>query len=264
MKNNGLLYLLIKPCLQRLVIAFALLFCSAAFAYAASESVKSGKTAYSDLYPQFYVIKKNVPVSVSKNTLYLTFDDGPSVRTDEILKILDKKGVKATFFVVGTKDAANLARMREIVRLGHAIGLHSYSHNYRKIYASVPAFLCDLNKEFTLIKQTTGVTPEIYRMPGGSVNRYNRRIYRQIKKEMARRGFVEYDWNMSACDTAPNCRTTKQIVSNIKAQSARIKRPIVLMHDSEKKVLTVQALEEIIDFFIAKGYKFEKLTRFVL
>lgn len=130
------------------------------------------------------------------NAVYLTFDDGPSARTDEILEILDKYGVKATFFVVGANEEGDLERMQKIVAAGHTLAIHSYSHDYKKIYASVEAYLEDFNQMFCQIYEATGVKPQIFRFPGGSVNSYNVGIHQQLIAEMTRRGFVYFDWNV--------------------------------------------------------------------
>ena len=129
--------------------------------------------AYRELYPDFYAPQDFCATERVENTVYLTFDDGPSARTDEILKTLAEKDVKATFFVVGQNDEANLQRMRDIVEQGHTIGMHTYSHDYEKIYASVEAYLEDMYQIFCQIKETTGVTPTVFRFPGGSINGYN-------------------------------------------------------------------------------------------
>ena len=134
------------------------------------------------------------------NAVYLTFDDGPSARTDEILEILDKYGVKATFFVVGANEEGDLERMQKIVAAGHTLAIHSYSHDYKKIYASVEAYLEDFNQMFCQIYEATGVKPQIFRFPGGSVNSYNVGIHQQLIAEMTRRGFVYFDWNVANGD----------------------------------------------------------------
>lgn len=84
---------------------------------------------------------KTVKKTKFKKTAYLTFDDGPSVNTDKVLKILDKYKIKATFFVVGLNtDKAAVNRLKKILKKGHNIGLHSMTHNYKQVYASLAAF----------------------------------------------------------------------------------------------------------------------------
>ena len=139
-------------------------------AAAAAKTSTTSAGGYQALYPDFYAPQTYSATSSPDNTAYLTFDDGPSGNTDIILQTMQEENVKATFFVVGTDNADNLARMRRIVQEGHTIGMHSYSHSYKKIYASVEAFLKDMYQVFNLIKDTTGVTPTCFRFPGGSIN----------------------------------------------------------------------------------------------
>ena len=102
--------------------------------------------------------------------VYLTFDDGPSIYTDEILDILDAYDVKATFFVVGKDTDRAREAMREIVARGHTLGMHSYSHKYSQVYASLEAFEEDFVKIREYIYEVTGEESHVYRFPGGSSN----------------------------------------------------------------------------------------------
>ena len=100
---------------------------------------------------------------------YLTFDDGPSGNTGEILDILDANDVKATFFVVGRGDEY-YDTYRDIVGRGHTLALHSYTHDYDKIYASLDDFAEDIEELRNLLYDVTGVNCVYYRFPGGSSN----------------------------------------------------------------------------------------------
>jgi len=215
---------------------------------------------YQTLYPDFYAPQPLQADTISEKTIYLTFDDGPSERTDEVLAILAEKNVKATFFVVGKEDEASLARMKAIVDAGHTIGMHSYSHKYAQIYESVENYLDDMYQLFVLIKEETGVTPTVFRLPGGSINAYNSAVYQEIIAEMLRRGFVPYDWNLSSEDAASNGPTSIQIISNVTSRAAKVSRGIVLMHDSVTHTATVGALAETVDQLKEMGYSFAALT----
>lgn len=100
--------------------------------------------------------------------VYLTFDDGPSDLTPEVLDLLDKYDAKATFFVVYTDDEEYTSYLKEIVDRGHTIALHSYSHDYNKIYKSVDAFLEDFEKVYNWVYEETGVRPTLFRFPGAA------------------------------------------------------------------------------------------------
>ncbi len=80
------------------------------------------------------------PVKSSGKKVYLTFDDGPSSNTDQILDILKDYDVKATFFVVGKTDERSVKAYQRIVEEGHTLAMHSYSHKYDEIYESKEAF----------------------------------------------------------------------------------------------------------------------------
>ncbi len=224
----------------------------------------SGSEPYMKLYPELYA--ENPPASFKEDsgTVYLTFDDGPSDRTSDILEILDRYDIKATFFVCGGEDEKSQQLMRDIVNAGHTIGIHSISHDYEKIYSSVESYLDDFNETYMCVYNATGVKPQIFRFPGGSINNYNRFTYMQIIAEMTRRGFVYYDWNVSGEDAVHGANWTSiynNIMSGIRSNTAD--RAIVLLHDSQSKENTVLVLEDIIDRLLEDGYKFDKLDNTV-
>ena len=196
-----------------------------------------------------------------EKTAYLTFDDGPSQRTSEILDILDQYGIKATFFVVGTRDKESQSLYKEIVDRGHTLGMHSQSHNYDKIYASTEDFLADFNEIFTTIKDKTNSTPVLFRFPGGSNNprMVKNNTEEDIKKEMAVRGFVYYDWNVSAEDAVYSNVAPDSIVNNVLEGSRNKHRAVILLHDSGAKESTVAALPQIIEGLKKQGFVFDKL-----
>ena len=216
--------------------------------------------AYQTLYPDFYAPQELDASQKPHKTIYLTFDDGPSARTDEILEILERQQVKATFFVVGKTDEISQQRMRSIVEQGHTLAMHSYSHDYKKIYASVEAYLDDMYQLFTLIRETTGQTPSVFRFPGGSINGYNNGVYQELLAEMLRRGFVPCDWNLSSADAASPIPSAQQILLNVVGNAGNKERGFVLMHDSASRVTTVEALEPMIEQLREMGFAFDRIT----
>lgn len=213
---------------------------------------------YQELYPDLYA-KLAKETKTMPNTVYLTFDDGPSNRTAEILDILKKEGVKATFFIIGKEGNKQRALMKRIVDEGHTIGIHTYSHVYTSIYESVESYLDDFNQTYQLIYDTTGVKPETFRFPGGSINKYSAQDYEEIIAEMTRRGFTYYDWNASSGDANSNA-TANSVYNNTVQSSEGKDRIILLMHDSISKSYTVAALPSIIEYYKAKGYRFDCIT----
>ena len=194
---------------------------------------------------------------------YLTFDDGPSVNTMKILDILDKYKVKATFFVIYHKGFEK--EYKAIVDRGHTIALHSYTHDYSKIYKSQKGYYSDLNKIHDYVKKTTGVDSRIIRFPGGSSNtvsnKYNKGIMKKLKASVTKNGYYYHDWNVDSTDAAGRNRKASVLLSNVKKGAGKKKVINVLMHDTGKsKKTTVEALPSIIEYLRKQGYSFEAIT----
>lgn len=198
------------------------------------------------------------PVSAIGKTVYLTFDDGPSQYTPEILDILDKYGVKATFFVVNGKYNRV---MKDIVNRGHQIGLHCYKHVYSEIYESDEAYFKDLNKISDVVKKQTGVETKIIRFPGGGSNtiskKYSKGIMTRLTKSVAEQGYRYFDWNCSNGD-ADGANTVIKQVTNCSQFPRGEKNIVVLMHDN--KEITMKSLPKIIEYYKACGMEFGVLT----
>lgn len=199
---------------------------------------------------------------LSQKTIYLTFDDGPSPRTPEVLKILRDNGVKATFFVTHISGKSS-HYMKDIVAEGHTIALHSYTHDYDKIYASEEAYFADLQQISDLVYSETGVRTNLIRFPGGSsniVSRFNPGIMTRLTQQVTDKGYVYFDWNVVSGDANRGGATAQQIINNCRKVSKKSDAVIVLMHDSAEKRTTVEALPEVIAYYKAAGCKFAALT----
>lgn len=209
---------------------------------------------YSDV--QYEEVNTDLPQE--EKMVYLTFDDGPSPRTAEILDILKKHDVKATFFVIKTKDEY-VAYMKRALEEGHSLGVHSYSHKYKEIYASTDAFLADFTRCYNYIYENTGYSPTIYRFPGGSVNNHNAATRMEIAQEMARRGYIYFDWNVESNDSTSKI-SSDSIYNNVINGCKGKKRAVIIMHDSSGKTATVRALDKIITTLKADGWQFAPLS----
>jgi len=183
--------------------------------------------------------------------VHLTFDDGPSIYTREILDILDQYNVKATFFVVGKEDEAAAELLCEIVDRGHSLGMHSYSHSYSELYASVNAFAEDFTKLQEYLYDVTGVKSNLYRFPGGSSNTVSSVDMKQFADYLEEQGVTFYDWNISSGDGSSIPLPVETLVQNCTQNIKQWKNAIVLMHDSGDKRTTVDALPTIIENILA-------------
>ena len=226
-----------------------------------SSAPEPSDSPYAALYPELYCdTTADVVYDQDMDHVYLTFDDGPSQYTESILHYLDKYNLKATFFVVpsGSEDCNRL--LKRIAEGGHTIGVHSATHVYTEIYASVEAYLNDFKIAYDRIYEATGVKCELFRFPGGSVNDFNEETRNEIIAEMTRRGFVYFDWNVDSNDAGG--ATWTEMYVNVLEQVANTNRAVVLMHDHNNGYNTVLVLEDIIKALLedGRGYKIDKLT----
>ena len=194
-----------------------------------------------------------------KKIAYLTFDDGPSFLTEEVLMILEKEDIRATFFLIGsqiTEEEEEL--LKQMAEKGHVLGVHTYSHKSGEIYRSAEAYIEDAKKTADRIYEVTGEQPNIYRFPWGSVNCYVTGICDTVIEKMKADGYEYFDWNVSAEDSV-GTPTKDSIIKNIKKDYGKYKEPVILMHDSASNKATVEALPEIIQMLKEDGYGFGTL-----
>lgn len=177
--------------------------------------------------------------------VYLTFDDGPSANTDRILDILNQYGVKATFFVVAKQGYTD--QYRRIVEDGHTLAMHSYSHKYSEIYASLDAYKEDLTKLHDFLYELTGEDCRIVRFPGGSSNTISHVDMWELIDYLNEENLVYYDWNVSSGDATGGRKSIAQIKKNVLDHIDQYSNAVVLFHDASGKDSTVDALPEIIE-----------------
>ena len=222
----------------------------------------SEKNPYEDIHTDMYV---TAPANYVRedNTVYLTFDDGPSDNTYSILQYLRNYNIKATFFVVPNRSEYCYTLMKAIAADGHAIGIHTASHKYDEIYASVESYLDDFYDAWNMVYEATGIKCEIFRFAGGSVNDFNEETRDAIIAEMSRRGFRHFDWNVDSGDAlgASWTQMWNSVPADIKANYDRNFRSVVLMHDSDNTTNTVLVLGDLLKKFVNEGiYKFDKIN----
>lgn len=187
---------------------------------------------------------------------YLTFDDGPSVNTIPILDTLDKYGIKATFFVIGKPDDESKKLYKEIVDRGSALGLHSYSHDYSSLYASIDSFSYDLNLINELVKNASGKDVRLFRFPGGSSTTTAKVDIKDCIRYLRSNGYKYVDWNVSSEDATGKSLTGQQIADIVISESLNCNNAYILMHDAKGKESTVASLPMIIEQLQANGFKF--------
>lgn len=200
------------------------------------------------VYDDISVIPKNGKV------VYLTFDDGPGSYTEDILNVLDKYNVKATFFVTNQFSSYQDLIKKEFEK-GHTVAVHTYSHNYKNIYSSVEDYMNDFNNINRVIFEQTGEYSKIFRFPGGSSNsisKFNKGIMSELVKKLSEDGYYYFDWNVDSMDTS--YKDPKKIYENVINEISKNENSVVLMHDIKKA--NIESVNLIIKYGLENGYTF--------
>lgn len=195
----------------------------------------------------------------SKPTVFLTFDDGPSTHTADVLNILRSEQVSATFFVLGEHVEKHPELVRRIVREGHAVGNHTYDHVYNKLYGSFGEFWQQVMLTERALEAEADVRTRLLRAPGGTHTNFDASYYYYLEQA----GYVINDWNVDSGDSKRAGVPASEIVRGATDLTTTRKTPnqiVVLMHDSSGHGETVKALPDIIRFYKDKGYAFAPLA----
>lgn len=187
--------------------------------------------------------------------VYLTFDDGPGSQTGKILDILKKNHVKATFFVTGKEDASSKKIYQRIVKEGHTLAMHSYSHIQDVIYDSKEAFEKDLKQINRCLYESTGVHTKFYRFPGGSSTQNTSLPIQNFIDVLKKNHYLYLDWNVISPDINNANATKEQVVTGVMQGVDAYDTAVVLMYDVADKPMTVKALPSIIKQIKAKNYE---------
>lgn len=202
--------------------------------------------------------------SGQKGHVYLTFDDGPNEEiTPQVLDILRKYNVKATFFMVGRYIEKSPAMCTRVIEEGHLAAVHAYTHDYPTIYASDSSFRDEVERTYQLIvDHTPGHTEpfKIFRFPGGGFDDENFGPEKQnYKNSLAEMGYYYCDWNSLTGDAEGSSKNASQLIEYFNSTRPNVNNLIVLMHDAIGKQATVDALPQLIEQLLSEGYTFSRL-----
>jgi len=169
----------------------------------------------------------------SKNAIALTFDDGPHPNTNQILDLLQKHQMKATFFCIGTQVEKHPEIVQRMVNEGHIIANHTYTHTSKMGFLSKEKLINEIEKCNDVIEKATGKKAMLYRPPFGVTNP-------NIAKTVEKSELTVIGWNVRSLDTiiASEEQLLKRLLRRISAGS------IVLLHDN--RAVTLQILERLL------------------
>ena len=215
--------------------------------------------------------KKTFPIrDDGKKVAYLTFDDGPSTTiTPDILKVLKEENIKSTFFVLGSsldKNDKSKEILKDIVKDGHPIPNHTYTHDYKKLYPNgkvdVDYFLKEIEKTNKSIKNVIGdsFNNRVIRFPGGYWSWDGREV---VKRKLEEKKYFNIDWNTLNGDAEGAKISEQNLLKKLKASVNELgdnaDNIIVLMHDTYNKETTLKSLKESIRFLKEKGFEFRTI-----
>lgn len=203
-----------------------------------------GETITSMVYSGAEEMQKG-PSKTYGKVVYLTIDDGPSEYTDEIIKILNKNNVKATFFMINNNMQAYPEQVKNIVENGNTAGFHSVSHDIHKLYVSKTSAKEEFDTNQATFKKITGQTSKVIRLPFGSKPYTPRASYNALVDS----GYKLWDWTL---DTEDWRSTSSQIMENVKKYSSGSDNVVLLMHERKQ---TVAILDEMIKYLKSEGFE---------
>ncbi|ANY70808.1 peptidoglycan-N-acetylglucosamine deacetylase [Paenibacillus sp. BIHB 4019] len=188
-------------------------------------------------------------VPVSHKVVYLTFDDGPSKYTNEILDILKEYQARATFFMIGAQLDGHKNEVQRMVIEGSYPGLHSMSHDFNILYKSGSStpFIEEFQREQQLVEDIVGFAPNLIRAPYGS----EPQIDEEFRGDISASGFRMWDWTVDSMDWSFAGEPDK-IVELVRNNVHR-DREVILMHERKQ---TLEALPRILKFLQEAGYEF--------
>ena len=197
---------------------------------------------------------------------FLTFDDGPSSNTSQILDILNERGIKATFFVLGSNVEKSPEMVKRMYDEGHFIANHGYSHVYETIYQSPQAVLDEYNKCNQVVRDAIGeqeYNSHLFRFPGGLVGGKYADIKNQANDLLLQNDIVHVDWNALNGDSETTNPTVEYEVQRVQETVGDKQSVVILMHDAQAKTVTVEALPTIIDYLKEQGYEFKNFYEII-
>lgn len=198
-----------------------------------------------------FFLKSVCSVKTKEKCIALSFDDGPTgTNTERILDILQKHGVETAFFCIGKNIPGREEQLKRILREGHVIGNHSYTHHRFFDLFSSRKMLEDMRQMELICKEITGLAPRFFRPPYGVTNP-------NLKRAVLLGGLISIGWSIRSYDTTIRNeeRLYKKVIGSLKPGA------IVLLHDSSDT--TVQILPRLLKAIQGKGYRLVRLDKMI-
>lgn len=185
-----------------------------------------------------------------RKVAYLTFDDGPSKYSNDMMDVLKQQNIKATFFMLGDNMRQYPDAVKRMSNEGHYPGLHSMTHEYAKLYKSGGSqnFIDEFKEAQGIVEELTGYKPTLIRAPYGSAPQ----IGESFRTDIVGAGFKMWDWTLDSLDWKLTGQPNR-VLEEVKAGLTEDVE-VILLHERQQ---TLDALPAIIDYIQSKGYEFE-------
>ncbi len=250
---------------QNLVNELSVMYAPEDYIYPApTKDIRESADAYrlENKTPDYTPPQGEVPgiyTSDYEKVCYLTFDDGPSPVTGQVLDILDNYGIKATFFVVGNQINSYPQLLVRMYEGGHSIGNHSYSHDYSSVYRADVDFNDEVITTRNAINYALAGIYEnyIFRFPGGSYEDYKQ----SYKSNLQGMGYEYIDWNALTGDGEIVEPDSEKLMADLVSHTNDGTKEdiVVLMHDAGAKQVTADVLPQVIEYLQKRGYTFKAI-----
>lgn len=200
---------------------------------------------------------ENIYKSETKRA-FITFDDGPSSLTPEILDTLKNENVKATFFMLGMNVDRYPETVKRVYDEGHFIASHGYTHQYSSIYSSTQAVLDEYNQCNDAIKRAIGEKDyncHLFRFPGGLPGGKYADIKQEAKQLLSENDILSVDWNALTGDAETTHPVAENLLEKLRTTTQDKNSVVILMHDAQTKKITAEILPQIIAYLKEQGYE---------
>lgn len=191
---------------------------------------------------------------------FLTFDDGPSNITPQILDTLKQENVKATFFMLGSNVVNFPETTKRVYNEGHYIANHGYTHEYSSVYASPQAVLDEFNMCNDAVRKVLGepqYNSHLFRFPGGLYGGKYAQIKQEAKQLLEQNDILNVDWNALTGDAETQHPVADTLMQKLKSTVEGKSSVVILMHDAQAKKVTADMLSDIITYLREQGYEFK-------
>lgn len=198
------------------------------------------------LLPLFLFLQYAFAKDQEEKIVYITFDDGPTLNTPEILETLEKYGAKATFFVLEERIVRYKDFIKQIHYSGNVVGLHGVSHS-EMIYSTPTSPLEEMEKTNKSLKLVLGKGSKLVRVPYGSCYR----LTKEQAKLLEQNGYILWDWNVDPRDSVGKI-VPEKVMQNLKRDLEKCKdTPVILLHDRKS---TAKLLPYLLEYLKSEGY----------